>query len=83
MVKSFTGRVWFFFVLSPVAFRLDGMKVPSIFGIEISVDPELNLCLSITTGSIPFVVTVTSSLVGCCIRYVFHLSEFEFASGLI
>jgi len=64
MVKSFTGRVWFSFVLSLVAFRLDGMKVPSIFGIEISIDPELNLCLSITTRSIPFMVTVTSSLVG-------------------
>jgi hypothetical protein len=59
------------------------MKVPSIFGIEISVDPELNLCLSIATGSTPLLVTVTSSLVGCCTRYVFHLSEFEFASGLI
>jgi hypothetical protein len=59
------------------------MNVPSIFGIEISVDPELNLCLSITTGSTPLVITVTSSLVGCCIRYVFHLSKFEFASGLI
>ena len=83
MVKSFTGRVWLFFVLFPVAFRLDGMKVPSIFGIEISVDPELNLCLSIATGSTPLVVTVTSSLVGCFIRYVFHLSEFEFALGQI
>ena len=70
-------------MLSPVAFRLDGIKVLSILGIEISVDPELNLCLSITTGSTPLVVTVTSSLVGCCIRYVFHLSIFEFVSGLI
>jgi hypothetical protein len=39
-------------------FGLGGKKVPSIFGIEIHLIHELNLCLSITTGSISIVVTV-------------------------
>jgi hypothetical protein len=36
--KVLLRRVWAFFVF-PVAFRLGGIKVPSILGIEISVDP--------------------------------------------
>jgi hypothetical protein len=38
---------------------------------------ELNLCLSIYTGSIPIVFIVLSSEVGCCTRYASYLSPFD------
>jgi hypothetical protein len=78
--KGFVVRVWAPFFLCFYPCGLWAWWQESSFSLW-HRDPhlihELNLCLSIQTGSIPIVFIVLSSEVGCCTRYASYLSPLD------
>jgi hypothetical protein len=78
--KGFAVRVWapFFLCFYPCGFWAWWQESSfSLWHRDPHLIHELNLCLSIQTGSIPIVVTVLSLEVGCCTRYASYLSPLD------